>query len=238
MKQDNKKTTIFNYPAKKYSSNVYRDTTKYQKQYGFEIGKGEHATWNNEADAFKHAYMQAQLALWGGKHIAKVLGDKHERDGNKTMGQTKEEENMDQWNNIKGREIAKEIIHEYGPFATMPSQKINDIIAKKVYEKMQKGELITKPFEDKRSYKDLQSGQTTNSEPKPHIYTREEIGKMSTDEFAKHEKAIMKQMKEKGIPTKRELEEHQRKTLNKNSSSNNTDGRWVTINGNHVLINK
>lgn len=64
MKQDNK-TTIFNYPAKQYSSNVYRDTIKYQKQYGFEIGKGEHATWNNEADAFKHAYMQAQLALCG-----------------------------------------------------------------------------------------------------------------------------------------------------------------------------
>ena len=46
----------------------------------------------------------------------------------------------------------------------------------------------------------------------------------------------MKQMKEKGIPTKRELEEHQRKTSDKNSNSNNTDGRWVTINVNHVLI--
>lgn len=41
MKQDKNKTTIFNYPAKKYSSDVFNDTIKYQKQYGFEIGTGK-----------------------------------------------------------------------------------------------------------------------------------------------------------------------------------------------------
>ena len=38
------------------------------------------------------------------------------------------------------------------------------------------------------------------------------------------------------IPTNKEFAEHQRKTSGKNSNSNNTDGRWVTINGNHILI--
>ena len=59
---------------------------------------------------------------------------------------------------------------------------------------------------------------------------------MSTDEYAKHEPAILKQMKEKGIPTQRELEEGKRKTSGTGSNNSNSDGHWVTINGNHVLI--
>ena len=49
--------------TKKFVETIARDvlnkvvlnaTYKAQKKYGFEIGTGEHATWNNEADAFKH----------------------------------------------------------------------------------------------------------------------------------------------------------------------------------------
>lgn len=68
-----------------------------------------------------------------------------------------------------------------------------------------------------------------------HIYTREEINKMTTDEFVKHENAIMKQLREKGIPTKSQLQKHNQKSSAGNSANSN-DGRWVTINGNHVLI--
>ncbi len=32
-------------------------TYKAQKKYGFQMGTGPHATWNNEADAFKHTFM-------------------------------------------------------------------------------------------------------------------------------------------------------------------------------------
>ena len=85
---------------------------------------------------------------------------------------------------------------------------------------------------------DYQYKDSDNPKLQPHIFTREEIGKMSTDEYAKHEPAILKQMKEKGIPTKRELEEHRSKTSGKSSNGNNADGRWVTINGNHILIDK
>ena len=220
MKQDNKNqnnTNIFNYIPKKYSSYVFDATTKYQKKYGFDMGTGEHATWNNEADAFKHAYMQAQLSLWAGKHISKALGDFHEFQGNKTMGQSKEEYNMDNWNNEQGREIAREIIQQYGVLSTIPSQKINDIIAEKVVKRMKEGKLILSP-NDRRKYENyknnnyhsgkatgqaapinqLQSGLFGYTNPltgSNHIYTREEVGQMSSDEFAKHEKEIDAQTK-------------------------------------------
>ena len=138
--------------GKWYGNKVFEDTVKYQKQYKFEMGTGKHATWNNESDAFKHTYMQAQLALWGGKHLAKSLGDYHEYQGNKYMGQSKGEENMDKWNNEKGRQIAREMIEQFGILSTIPSQKNNDIIAEKVMEKMRNGELITNP-NDKREFK-------------------------------------------------------------------------------------
>ena len=48
---------------KQYNNEIYAKTKKYQKIYGFEIGKGEHDTWNNEADAFKHTFMQADLHI-------------------------------------------------------------------------------------------------------------------------------------------------------------------------------
>lgn len=64
------------------------------------------------------------------------------------------------------------------------------------------------------------------------IFTREDIAGMTTDEYTKNEPAILKQWKEKGIPTKRELENRQ----SKSSVKKNSGGRWVTINVNHVLI--
>jgi len=67
------------------------------------------------------------------------------------------------------------------------------------------------------------------------IFTREQIKNMSTDEFLRNEKAIMKQMKEKGIPTNKELEQ-KRKQTNFSTAKSSAKGRWVTINGNHVFI--
>lgn len=302
MKQKNNNVNPFNYPAKKYSSYVFDATTKYQKKYGFEMGTGSHATWNNEADAFKHTYMQAQLALFAGKHIAKFAGDYHEMQGNKDMGQSKGEENMDKWNNAQGCEIAKEIIQEYGVWATAPSQKINDVIARKVMERMKSGKLITNP-DDKRVYKE--GDVTGNAAPIDSAYTKEQIGKMSPEEFVQNESIIMEQLKngqiksdflnidysnfinpesgenkiftrenisemsskeyldnekailaqmntigvpyDKDVPNRVNTYSKEKKTKNSssnsktksaNSSSVTSDGKWVTINGNHVLIEK
>lgn len=233
MKQDNKNqnnTNIFNYIPKKYSSYVFDATTKYQKKYGFDMGTGEHATWNNEADAFKHAYMQAQLSLWTGKHISKALGDFHEFQGNKTMGQTKEEYNMDNWNNEQGREIAREIIQQYGILSTIPSQKINDIIADKVVKRMKEGKLILSP-NDGRKYENYKnnnydsakttgqaapintqqsdlSGYTNPLTGNNRIFTREDVENMSGEEYSKYEKEIDAQIKAMGgiMPTNNDLQ--------------------------------
>ncbi len=56
-------------PEKLFSNRMIHDTIKYQKKYGFEIGMNN-STWNNEADAFKHTYMQTQLALMFGNIVA------------------------------------------------------------------------------------------------------------------------------------------------------------------------
>lgn len=153
---------MFNFISKKYSSYIFDTTLKYQKKYGFQIGTGEHATWNNEADAFKHTFMQAQLSLWIGKHLAKGVGDFHEFQGNISMGQSSGEDNMDNWNNQQGREIAKEILYQYGPLATIPSDKINDIIAEKVMSRMHSGKLILNP-NDKRQYSDYKNNLKNSS---------------------------------------------------------------------------
>lgn len=35
-----------------FNRKIHRETVKYQRRYGFEMGTGEHATWNNEAECF------------------------------------------------------------------------------------------------------------------------------------------------------------------------------------------
>lgn len=71
------------------------------------------------------------------------------------------------------------------------------------------------------------------------IFTREEIGKMSTKEFQANESAIMKQLRDKGIPTKAHVESKNKSSNNSSKSGSDSsagDGRWITINGNHVLL--
>ena len=299
-------------PETLFSNRIIYDTIKYQKKYGFEIGKNN-STWNNEADAFKHAYMQAALAIRGTQYLAKKLGDGHEQQG-ADRGQPSGERNMDLWNNFQGRKIAEQIMKEYGPMIKfyLPEQ-LGNIISEKVMEKMQNGELITRP-DDKRKYEDLLKGQTTgyavqvepftrqqigrmtpdefarnealimeqlrngqiideadgffsqtndgegcfghdengkytiydsygHDDNAPQMFfTREDIGSMSSAEFAKNESAIMAQLKERGIPSRKDLPSgkksynHREKSNGSSKGSNSSDGKWVTINGNHVLI--
>lgn len=147
-----------------HGKDIFNDTVRYQKEYGFEMGTGEHATWNNEADAFKHAYMQAYYGLLYGTHIAKWGGDVHEKDGNQNYGQPKSEEKMDQWNNAQGREITHEILKEYGIAArNANSEKIKDIIAKKVIERMEDGRLILDPSGRRKLRKPLRKPKQNNN---------------------------------------------------------------------------
>ena len=69
-------------PAKQFNNEIYAKTKKYQQIYGFEIGTGDKDTWNNEADAFKHTFMQAQLAVQYNSAAADIAGNIHEWQGN------------------------------------------------------------------------------------------------------------------------------------------------------------
>ena len=77
-------------------------------------------------------------------------------------------------------------------------------------------------------------------------FTREDIAKMTPEEYQKNESAIMAQMKESGIPTKAQAEAKTKANSNSGSKSSGNskasggpssgDGNWVTINGHHVLL--
>jgi len=205
-----------NFARKIYNDEILRKTMEYQKKYGFELNpKQGHELWNVDGDAFKHAFMGADMALNLGQIPSLAIGIYHE---NETPNNPRGEWNMDSWNNSKGREIAKEIQKEYGKnFIKLSKKQQDDIIAEKIIQKMKDGQLITNPGDSRKfngffekvfnNTADL-SGKTTGqavpidqnqsglfgyTNPltgNNHIYTREEVGQMSSDEFAKHEKEI------------------------------------------------
>ena len=109
---------------------------------------GEHATWNNEADAFKHAYMQWFLGFYLNDSKAKEFGDMHE---NETPNAPLGERNMDLWNNAIGGEIAEDMRKNHISATGFNNETINEIVSEIIYEKMRSGELITNPS-DRRSF--------------------------------------------------------------------------------------
>ena len=185
---------------KKYKSPGYfsEKAEEYAKKYNLK----ENSTikgWNDEIDAFRHTYMQAYIAANQNEKIAKIIGDVYEKFGDYTESQTAKERNMDLWNNEIGRQIGIEIINEISHFKDITTQKMfEDMIAEKIYQKMRNGELITDP-NDKRRHEDLKKGNPTGgaSNIEEHIFSRQEIGGMSPDEFKKYESLIMEQL-EKG----------------------------------------
>lgn len=153
-----------------FNDKVVNDTIKYQKQYGFEIGTGEEATHNNEADAFKHAYMQAVMYYhankWAGQkagnYAAKTIGDYHEREVKPAeIG----EDNMDYWNNEVGREVAQSVLKKLGTTADkLSDEAIENFFAKEIVDRIKKGDLITRPS-DPRKFEDRHKYNQTISKP-------------------------------------------------------------------------
>ena len=182
---------------KEFNNEIDAKTKNYQKKYNFEIGTGNHATWNNESDAFKHAFMQAVLYHRACKAVpffkdqagnvySKTLGDYHEITGKETVSG---ENNMDYWNNEVGREVAKYVREKLGKAADKLDDKyVEDMFAEEIMKRMKNGELITTP-NDKRQYQD-----------------RQKYNKKSNNSGSQK------------------------------TAANNGKGHWVTIDGNHVLI--
>ena len=84
---------------KEFNDEMVRKTWIYQKKFGFETNprKG-HEFWNNEADAFKHAFGSADMYFNEGNWGSIVGGIFHE---NETANNPLGEWNMDSWNNAQ-----------------------------------------------------------------------------------------------------------------------------------------
>ncbi|MGN0031743.1 MAG: DUF6973 domain-containing protein [Candidatus Gastranaerophilaceae bacterium] len=260
----NKKYNPIEYVKNKeqeFTKEMLNDTLKYQKQYGFDIGENNNAH-NNEADAFRHTYMQSILAQRLTPYLGLTLSNNHEKQGRK-RGQDPREANMDMWNNQQGQQIYNEIRREYPNFNKLSEQQQKNIIAGKVVQRMKEGKLITN-LDDPRKFEKqkpaftpmswiggvqnngkplgfaadininqlaqilgLQSFNTQIQEPiqtaqnqsvlfgytnpltgNNRIFTREEVGAMTPDEFAKYEKEIDAQIKAFGgtMPTNGDLQ--------------------------------
>jgi len=68
----------YNKSKDEFTKEMLRDTLKYQKKYGFDIGQNNVA-WNNEADAFRHAYMQSLLNKKYGSFLTNNVSFWHEK---------------------------------------------------------------------------------------------------------------------------------------------------------------
>ena len=190
-----------------YKNNMMDKTYQYSKKYNLKISQGT-SGWNDEGDAFRHAFMQASISLKSNSNLANIVGDLHEIKGNLKKGQPSYEENMDKWNNLEGRKIAEDIKKEYGPLERIKlinSGKMDDIIAEKVMEKMKKGELITNPYTDKRKY-------TENSlmdkifNLKNRVFHQNEISMSDLDDPQMMDAFLDQALDKEAFPTKEDLD--------------------------------
>ena len=125
------KTLFTKGPEALYTEHMTSRVNEYQKKYGFNMPNGD--AHNNEADAFRHTFMQAELTVLFSDKKAKEAGDSHEMKSTSSL-----ETNMDLWNNQAGRQIGREIKAECKRLGLTPSisekdrKFVYDMILKKL----------------------------------------------------------------------------------------------------------
>ncbi|MGK5030541.1 DUF6973 domain-containing protein [Janthinobacterium sp. MDT1-19] len=84
---------------------LHAQADAYARHFGYTYGaiNGHNNSW----DAFRHAYVSAEMTRVHGSLTAKILGDMHEIKGDFTRDQPWAEKNMDLWNNAAGRKIGE-----------------------------------------------------------------------------------------------------------------------------------
>lgn len=186
---------------KKFNEEIHADTVKYQRQYGFKMGTEEHATWNNEADAFKHAYMQAYLSIKHSDLYSAAAGYYHEIEGKETIPG---ERNMDLWNNKIGREVVQDMKHDYGDtWKYMTEDMKKDLAAKRIILHMKEGDLITHPS-DPRKFRNMDLERIKD---KDKVFYRGEFDSMDEEKQEKMLRQYSRQLVENDwkIPEKSDL---------------------------------
>lgn len=91
-------------------------------------------TWDNDIDAFRHAFASGVFTHEYGETAAKLAGWLNEKF---SVHSQPGDENMDHWNNAVGRRLAMK-------------HKTRDALAKAIKEAMENGELILSPNDDRR----------------------------------------------------------------------------------------
>ena len=234
-----------------YARRLKKKIDRYHEKYGFDTGE-KNTTYNNEGDAFKHTFMQADLALrWTGIDIAKKIGNKHENDNTENDPR---ERNMDLWNNNQGRLIAQEINREHPNWRKLDSAQVDDIIAEKIMQRMNSGNLIT-DINSKKVFKESPEDKE-NVDLKEYVKQKiinkiksnftEILNKRSLeDQFIKNAYDIVDRKYNHPdlilSPEQYFDQKIRKQVMNKYYPHHNYDngidnGRWVTINGNHVFL--
>ena len=103
------------------------EANKYAGIYG--INSSDTSQHGGEWDAFRHAYASGAATKDIGEYLARVFGNASEVWGDLNGGKPWDK-NMDLWNNSVGRDMGR----------TAASR---DEIARRVYESMRRGHLIT-----------------------------------------------------------------------------------------------
>ncbi|ALR02920.1 calcium-binding protein [Xylella fastidiosa] len=112
-----------------------QEANTYATYYGLDPSTAHNGEW----DAFRHAYASGAMTREYGETAAHLFGDLNEIRGDFIHNQPEYEKNMDKWNNSVGRNIGKD-------------SASSDEIARRVYDAMKRGHLITDPWNDTRRY--------------------------------------------------------------------------------------
>ncbi|AIC14136.1 calcium-binding protein [Xylella fastidiosa] len=112
-----------------------QEANRYATYYGLDPSTAHNGEW----DAFRHAYASGAMTREYGETAAHLFGDLNEIRGDFIHNQPEYEKNMDKWNNSVGRNIGKD-------------STSSDEIARRVYDAMKRGHLITDPWNDTRRY--------------------------------------------------------------------------------------
>lgn len=198
--KNNKNKNFIDKKEEEFTREMVVVTGRAIKKYGLNLNKDGHAV-DCEADAFRHAYMQSYLSYKYGSLAANVLGLYHEHGVNPDDDPST---NMDLWNNQIGREIAEEIKKEKGN--NVDEDLFEYLASEKIVQKMEKGELITEPYEDKRRYINMEKERLRDED---RVFYEDEFW----DELDDNERIRFKEhytnyknQHQKGLPSKKELD--------------------------------
>ena len=207
-----------------FTKEMLSDTLKYQKQYRFKLGENNSAH-NNEGDAFRHTYMQSIMANRYGTLSAKTVSSGHEFIGkikgqdlreynmdmwNNQQGQQIYNEIRREYPNFNklSEQQQKDIIAGKVVQRMREGKLITDINDARQYNNLNIPYTPTRgiggvknngqplgfavPIETPQSRFFGYANPLTDNN---RIFTREEVGAMSPDEFSKYEKEIDAQIK-------------------------------------------